>query len=132
MLFRVLRIAVLGVLATADMATAQEHFEFWSFLDHGRPITRCVENSVAHTSATARLNQLEELFDRLKPSDDGAAREALHALLKTECFLFSSEIQDVPSPDSAASAKDWADRGGFEWLRSYLEHPKLGTLYEGV
>ena len=128
MLFRVLRIAVLGVLATADIATAQEHFEFWSFLDHGRPITRCAENSVAHKSATARLNQLNELFDRLKPYDDGAAREALHALLKTECFLFSSEIQDVPSPDSAASAKDWADRGGFEWLWSYLEYPKLGTL----
>ena len=128
MLFRVFRIAVLGVLATADIATAQEHFEFWSFLDHGRPITRCAENSAAHKSATARLNRLEELFGRLKPSDGNAAREALHALLKTECFLFSSEIQDLPSPDSAASAKDWADRGGFEWLWSYLEFPKLGTL----
>lgn len=128
MLVRVLRIAVLGVLSTADIATAQEHFEFWSFLDHGRPITRCAENSAAHKSAIARLNQLEELFGRLEPSDDSGAREALHALLKTDCFLFSSEIQDVPSPDSAVSAKDWADRGGFEWLWSYLEYPRFGTL----
>jgi hypothetical protein len=128
MLVRVLRIAVVGVLATADVASAQEHFEFWSFLDHGRPIMRCAENSAAHKSAIERLNRLQTLFEQLKPNDSNAAREALHALLKTECFLFSSEMQDVPSPDSAASAKDWADRGGFEWLWSYLEYPKLGTL----
>jgi hypothetical protein len=128
MLVRILRIAVLGVLATADTATAQEPLEFWSFLDHGRPITRCAEGSVAHNSATAQLNRLEELFDRLNPSENAAARDALHALLKTECFLFSSEIQVVPSPDSAASAKDWRNRGGFEWLWSYLEYPSFGTL----
>src|SRR4029453_4704467 len=97
MLERILGVAVLTVLSTANVATAQEHFEFWSFLSPGRPITRCAENWAPHKSAIGRLKRIQTLFDQLKPNEGNAAREALHALLKTECFLFSSEMQDVPS-----------------------------------
>jgi hypothetical protein len=116
-----------AVVASAT-ASAQAPAGFWSFLEFNRPISRCAEDSDAHQAAGDRVTLLEEQLSRLKPSDDhAAALESLHALLKTECFLFASEMQALPHPDSAASLKDWVSRGAMQWLWSYLDYPKYAT-----
>ena len=126
------RVAVLATaceLLTPSTVLAQEHYNFWSFLEHNRPVTRCAEKSPEHAAASERLEQLYDRFERLQPSDNHtAAVEALQALLKTECFHLASEIQDLPQPDSMAALKDWIDRGAFDWLASYLEVPQLGDM----
>src|SRR5262245_52710427 len=117
-----------AALFVARAAGAQEE-SFWSFLRTDRPVSRCAPQTPALEGATARLKGLDERINRLgdAESPDPLIKD-LHALLKSDCFRLAAEARRVPRPDTALALKAWWSDGGLDWLDTYLELPKLGTL----
>jgi hypothetical protein len=127
---RMWRCAWLLVLAFGVCApVAAQDVGFWSFLTPGTALPRCLDSSLAHRDAGARLEQLDAYIDRLSDSTDVAiAIGNLYALLKSECFLPAAETDRIPKPDSTIALKRWWRDGGHEWFASYLKLPMQGDV----
>ena len=124
------RVECLVALSIVASLPAQDR-GFWSFLESGRVVTRCVEASPEHQRAVASLERLAKRIEGLE-NDNPPARveDDLHALLKSECFATAAETERVPEADSSESLKHWWQDGGRHWLASYIALPRQGPVSE--
>lgn len=124
------RIVPFALVLLATCATAAQDEGFWAFLEEGRPVRRCDASWPAHGRARQQLDRLDARIRALGDADPVAeAVSQLHGLLRTECFLPAAETKRIPRPDTALSLKHWwIDQGGWYWLESFLDLPRMGTL----
>lgn len=130
-------IVVIGLLAPVTApamrigpaAGRAQDSNLWSFLKEGQTIRPCTRESPAHIAARANLTRLNNQIVRLAPVDPlDPGKQALHALLRTECFWMAAEAGRVPTFDSTRALKEWWSSGGEGWLESYLELPQYGDV----
>jgi hypothetical protein len=100
-----------------------------SSLTPSRVFARCPDAAPEHQAAAARLRQLKDQVERLEDAAPPAPVLAeLRSLLESNCFQMASEARRVLEPDTSVSLTEWWATGGEDWLDSYLELPRLGTL----